>query len=259
MLQLKPLDSNVPIFQQVGTDLSPVILVNVFQVAEADIPALLKAWEADANWMKQQPGYISTQLHRGIAGSSVFMNYAVWESVAHFRAAFNHPDFKKALAILPTVAEFHTNQGRALASMGKFDDSLEAFNEARRIAPKDHSPLKYMGMALLKLNKVPDALGCFDEALKLGSNDRDVWTGRAKAAEAMGNKEEAVRLLEYLARDAAQTWYAETNGEFPVRPEVPVSATLAAWGKFKPDSLNLERLGELNGEAVRLMDRAGWK
>lgn len=37
-------------------------------------PALLQAWENDANWMKQQPGYISTQLHRGIAGSTVFLN-----------------------------------------------------------------------------------------------------------------------------------------------------------------------------------------
>ena len=71
MLQLKPLDSSVPIFQQIAPMLSPVILVNVFQVAGEDIPALLKAWEADANWMKQQPGYISTQLHRGIAGSAV--------------------------------------------------------------------------------------------------------------------------------------------------------------------------------------------
>ena len=104
MLQLTPLDTNVPIFQQIGTDLSPVILVNVFQVAEADIPALLKAWEADANWMKQQPGYISTQLHRGIAGSTVFMNYAVWESVAHFGAAFNHPNFKQALEHYPSSA-----------------------------------------------------------------------------------------------------------------------------------------------------------
>jgi heme-degrading monooxygenase HmoA len=104
MLQLKPLDSSVPIFQQIGTDLAPVILVNVFHVAEADIPALLTAWEADANWMKQQPGYISTQLHRGIAGSTVFMNYAVWESVAHFRAAFNHPDFKTALEHYPSTA-----------------------------------------------------------------------------------------------------------------------------------------------------------
>ena len=47
--------------------------------------------------MKQQPGYISTQLHQGIAGGTVVMNYALWESVAHFRAAFNQPEFKQAL------------------------------------------------------------------------------------------------------------------------------------------------------------------
>ena len=104
MLQLKPLDQNVPIFQQVNSDVSPVVLVNVFQVAAEDIPALLKAWEADANWMKQQPGYISTQLHQGIAGSTVFMNYALWESVAHFRAAFNHPEFRQALGHYPSSA-----------------------------------------------------------------------------------------------------------------------------------------------------------
>ena len=104
MVQLRPLDPDVPIFQQVNTDLSPVVLVNIFHVAEADIPALLRAWESDANWMKQQPGFISTQLHQGIAGSTVFMNYAVWESVAHFRAVFNHPEFKKALEKYPSSA-----------------------------------------------------------------------------------------------------------------------------------------------------------
>ncbi|HEV7221912.1 MAG TPA: antibiotic biosynthesis monooxygenase family protein [Pirellulales bacterium] len=92
MIQLRPLDPNVPIFQQINSDLSPVVLVNIFQVTEGDIPALLTAWEKDANWMKQQPGFISTQMHRGIAGSTVFMNYAVWESVALFRAAFQHPE-----------------------------------------------------------------------------------------------------------------------------------------------------------------------
>ena len=49
MLQLKPLDLAVPIFQQIQTEQSPVILVNVFTVAEGDIPALLTAWAADAN------------------------------------------------------------------------------------------------------------------------------------------------------------------------------------------------------------------
>jgi heme-degrading monooxygenase HmoA len=104
MLQLKPLDQKVPIFQQLNTEVSPVVLVNIFEVATEDISALLAAWEVDANWMKQQPGYISTQLHQGIAGSSVFMNYAVWESVAQFRAAFSHPEFKKALEHYPSSA-----------------------------------------------------------------------------------------------------------------------------------------------------------
>jgi heme-degrading monooxygenase HmoA len=74
-----------------------LLLVNVFEVTEPDIPALLKAWENDTIWMKQPPGYISIQLHRGIAGSTVFLNYAIWESVMHFRAAFNRPDFLSAL------------------------------------------------------------------------------------------------------------------------------------------------------------------
>lgn len=103
-MRLHPLDPDVPIFRQLNTDLSPVVLLNIFQVTEADVPALLKAWENDANWMKQQPGFVSTQLHQGIAGSTVFMNYAVWDSVGHFRAAFNHPSFKKALERYPPSA-----------------------------------------------------------------------------------------------------------------------------------------------------------
>jgi ribonuclease D len=43
MLQLQPLDPNTPIFQQLSTEASPVVLVNIFHVAETDIPALLKA------------------------------------------------------------------------------------------------------------------------------------------------------------------------------------------------------------------------
>ena len=109
MLQLQPLDVKVPIFRQLEADESPVVLVNIFQVHEADVPAVLEAWAVDGAWMKRQPGFISTQLHRGIGGSTVLMNYAVWESVAHFRTAFNHPEFKQSLARYPssTVASPH--------------------------------------------------------------------------------------------------------------------------------------------------------
>lgn len=73
------------------------------------------------------------------------------------------------------------------------------------------------------------------------------------------NPDNAIKLAEFLTGPDAQKWYAEVNGEYPVRGDVPVSATLEAWGEFKMDTLNLARLGELNPEAVRLMDRAGWK
>jgi quinol monooxygenase YgiN len=72
-------------------------------VEAQDVEALLKAWETDANWMKKQPGFISTQLHRAIGESHVFMNYAVWQSVEDFRNAFTHPDFQKAIGHYPTA------------------------------------------------------------------------------------------------------------------------------------------------------------
>ena len=104
MAHLRPLDPAFPIFRQLDVATSPVVLVNVFTVDAADVDALLKAWEADANWMKKQPGYISTQLHRAIGDSFVFMNYAVWESVEYFRGAFTHPEFQSAIAAYPSSA-----------------------------------------------------------------------------------------------------------------------------------------------------------
>jgi len=104
MLTIETLDAHVPIKQQVNEIAAPVVLINFFTVDLKDKDALLKAWEQDANWWKKQPGYISTQLHRGIGGRNVFLNYAVWESVAHFRAAFSHPDFSNALSTYPSSA-----------------------------------------------------------------------------------------------------------------------------------------------------------
>lgn len=81
----------------------------------------------------------------------------------------------------------------------------------------------------------------------------------AAVAAAARHKDAAVRLVEFLASPESQAWYGEHNGEYPVRPGVPTSPTLAAWGSFKADDLNLAKLGELNAQAVKLMDRAGWK
>jgi iron(III) transport system substrate-binding protein len=73
------------------------------------------------------------------------------------------------------------------------------------------------------------------------------------------NKANAVKLLEFLASDEAQQWYADVNGEYPIRDGIAVNETLKSWGQFKKDTLKLDQLGELNPQAVMLMDRAGWK
>jgi|TARA_B110000116_G_scaffold263437_1_gene269924 iron(III) transport system substrate-binding protein len=73
------------------------------------------------------------------------------------------------------------------------------------------------------------------------------------------NREAAVKLLEFLASAEAQSWYAQTNNEYPVRQGVAYSPLLESWGTFKADQINLSRLGELNAQAVKLMDKAGWR
>jgi len=73
------------------------------------------------------------------------------------------------------------------------------------------------------------------------------------------NKANAQKLMEFLTTKESQTWYAQVNYEYPVIANGEWSDTLKSWGEFKPDSLNLSKLGELNADAVRLMDRAGWK
>ena len=119
MLSLRPLDPAFPIERQIALDTGAVVLVNLFTVDQADEPALLRAWQADAAFMKQQPGFISTQLHRATGESCTFLNYAVWESTAHFRAAFSHPQFRSSLAAYPssTVASPHLFRKVAVAGI----------------------------------------------------------------------------------------------------------------------------------------------
>lgn len=112
MLQRTEWDQNVSLFDQLAEEAGPVILINAFTVAPDDVDALLTAWAADAAYLKTKPGFIATQLHRGIAGSCVFLNHAVWESVEAFRNAFGDPKFQETFARYPdsTVATPHLFQ-----------------------------------------------------------------------------------------------------------------------------------------------------
>ncbi|WP_407148467.1 antibiotic biosynthesis monooxygenase family protein [Bradyrhizobium sp. ORS 86] len=104
MPQMRPLDPAFPIERQLALDATSVVLVNLFTLDKADEDSFLKAWQDDAAIMKRQPGFISTQLHRAIGDSPAYLNYAVWESTAAFRAAFANPEFRAKLSAYPSSA-----------------------------------------------------------------------------------------------------------------------------------------------------------
>ena len=74
------------------------------------------------------------------------------------------------------------------------------------------------------------------------------------------NKDNAIKLIEFLAGDEAQEVYAKQNHEYPIRQNINISDTVKSWGyPFKMDSMNLTNLGELNDNAGKVFDIAKWK
>jgi iron(III) transport system substrate-binding protein len=73
------------------------------------------------------------------------------------------------------------------------------------------------------------------------------------------NREAAIRFLEYLVSAPAQKYFAEGNNEYPVVAGVALSEQLKALGTFKEDQLNARVFAQNNAEALKIMDRAGWK
>lgn len=73
------------------------------------------------------------------------------------------------------------------------------------------------------------------------------------------NSQAATKLLEYLSSEKAQNLFADVNMEFPANPEVKSDETVASWGDFEQNSLNLAKAGELQTAAIKLMDRAGYR
>lgn len=73
------------------------------------------------------------------------------------------------------------------------------------------------------------------------------------------NLDAAKAWLEYLATPSAQRYFAWGNSEYPVVAGVEPPPHVAAWGTFKVDPLNARVFARNNAEALKIMDRAGWK
>ncbi len=117
-VRLREMDERTTYMEQLRADDAPVVLINEFNVTPEDVERFLEVWADDAAFMKQQPGFISTQLHRGIAGSTTFVNVAVWESAAALGAAFSSPEFQAHAAHYPDSAVTQPHLFQKLAVPG---------------------------------------------------------------------------------------------------------------------------------------------
>lgn len=67
------------------------------------------------------------------------------------------------------------------------------------------------------------------------------------------NKENALRLMQFLSSGSAQQIYAKENGEYPLKPGVAASDLVKSWGELKADETSLSEIGKLRPSALELV------
>jgi iron(III) transport system substrate-binding protein len=72
------------------------------------------------------------------------------------------------------------------------------------------------------------------------------------------NKDNAIKLIEWLAGDQAQQIYADMNYEYPVKPGIKANPTIAGYGALKPDTTPLAKIADQKKAAADLVDKVGF-
>jgi iron(III) transport system substrate-binding protein len=119
----------------------------------------------------------------------------------------------------------------------------------------------YMGV-MLQDDKEPEQKEWANSVNILFPNTGDRGThvnvSGAVVAKYAPHKDNAVRLIEFLASDKGQQMYAEVNNEYPVKEGVPWSKLVQSWGPFKPDPISLNEVAALRKKASELVDKVGF-
>jgi iron(III) transport system substrate-binding protein len=116
----------------------------------------------------------------------------------------------------------------------------------------------YMGV-MLKNDKEPEQKAWAESVRILFPNSDDRGThinvSGAVVAKHAPHKDNAVKLVEFLASDEGQQIYAEANNEYPVKDGIPWSPLVKSWGDFKPDPISLTDIAALRKAASELVDK----
>jgi iron(III) transport system substrate-binding protein len=119
----------------------------------------------------------------------------------------------------------------------------------------------YMG-AMLKNDKEPEQKAWAESVSLLFPNSGDRGThvnvSGAVVAKYAPHKDNAVKLIEFLASDKGQEMYAEVNNEYPVKEGVAWSPLVKSWGDFKADPISLNEIASWRKKASELVDKVGF-
>ena len=119
----------------------------------------------------------------------------------------------------------------------------------------------YMGV-MLQNDKEPEQKEWANSVNILFPNTGDRGThvnvSGAVVAKFAPHKDNAIKLIEFLASDQGQEMYAEVNNEYPVKDGVPWSPLVKSWGDFKPDPISLNEIAALRKKASELVDKVGF-
>ena len=69
-----------------------------------------------------------------------------------------------------------------------------------------------------------------------------------------GNKEYALKLMEFLTSPEAQELYANTNYEYPIAPDTKPAELVQSWGEFQVDDVNLMELAARRKLALKITE-----
>ncbi|KAJ9106021.1 hypothetical protein QFC19_003357 [Naganishia cerealis] len=106
MATFHDVDPAHPFRQQLQADVSgPVVITNTYSVPEGHMDETIAIWAKALEIGVTQPGYISAQLHRGIAGANVLINYSEWSSVRQLKDFLDLPEIKALVASFPKGTE----------------------------------------------------------------------------------------------------------------------------------------------------------
>lgn len=117
----------------------------------------------------------------------------------------------------------------------------------------------YFGRLMEKKPNLPLAIFWPNQNLANKASGVHVNISGAGVTRHAKNPAGAQKLIEWLSSGKAQNLFADVNLEYPVNPKVVPDKTVAAWGSFKQNLINVKQAGSLQTQAVKLMDRAGYK